>query len=177
MKCSCERYRFADVVEGADPGYDAFDAHAETGMRNRPVPAQIQVPLEGFKRKLVGLDAALEQFVARDALRSADDFAVTLWRKNIYAERVFWVFGVGLHVEGLDRGRIAVDHDGPVELRTEPGLVRRAEIIAIFKRVFEFAVLVCLVQHGRRLVVAQAREWRQDALELFGIAADDGKFS
>ena len=49
---------FADVVEGADPGDNALDAHAESGVGDGAVAAQVEVPLEGFERELVLLDAA-----------------------------------------------------------------------------------------------------------------------
>ena len=38
---------FADVVEAADPGYDSLDAHAEAGVGDAAVFAQVEVPLEG----------------------------------------------------------------------------------------------------------------------------------
>ena len=55
VKGSGEGDGFADVVEGADPGDDALDAHAEAGVGDGAVAAQVEIPLEGFKRKLVGL--------------------------------------------------------------------------------------------------------------------------
>jgi len=44
---SGERYGFADVVEAADPGYGSLDAHAEAGVGDAAVFAQVEVPLEG----------------------------------------------------------------------------------------------------------------------------------
>ena len=38
---------FADVVEAADPGYGAFDAHAEAAVGDGAVFAEVEVPLEG----------------------------------------------------------------------------------------------------------------------------------
>ncbi len=66
-----------------------------------------------------------------------------------------------------------MNHDGAVELGAEPGFVGRAEVVAVFEGLFEFAFLVGLVEHRGRFVVAKARERRQDGLEFFGIAADD----
>src|ERR1035437_5832466 len=43
----------ADVVEGADPGDHSFNAHAEAGVGDRAVAAQVEVPLEGFFGQLV----------------------------------------------------------------------------------------------------------------------------
>ena len=38
---------FADVVEAAEPGYYSLDAHAEAGVGDAAVLAQVEVPLEG----------------------------------------------------------------------------------------------------------------------------------
>jgi hypothetical protein len=40
---------FADVVQAADPGYDSLDAHAEAGVGDAAVFAQVEVPLEGVE--------------------------------------------------------------------------------------------------------------------------------
>jgi hypothetical protein len=39
----------ADMVQAADPGYDSFDAHAEAGVGDAAVFAQVEVPLEGIE--------------------------------------------------------------------------------------------------------------------------------
>ena len=117
----------------------------------RAISAQVEIPLEGFHRQLVLLDAALQQLVARHALRAADDFAVALGRQHVDAEREVRVLRVGLHVEGLHRGRVAMHHDRAVELRAEPGLVGRAEVVAVLEGLLEFALLVRLVEHRRPL--------------------------
>jgi len=59
---------FADVVEAADPGDDALDAHAEAAVRDRAVAAQVEIPLKGFFGQLVFIDACIEQLEAGDAL-------------------------------------------------------------------------------------------------------------
>src|ERR1700728_2027393 len=91
----------AHVIEGADPCDEALDAHAEACVRDRAVAAQVEIPLEGFEGKLVVLDAALEQFIARHALRAADDFAVALRSEHVYAERKVRILRVRLHIERL----------------------------------------------------------------------------
>jgi len=58
------------VVEAADPGYDSLDAHAEAGVGDRAVLAQIEVPLEGVEGKVMGFDAGLQEVVGVDSLRS-----------------------------------------------------------------------------------------------------------
>ena len=40
---------FADVVEAADPGYYSLDAHAEAGVGDAAVFAEVEVPLEGVE--------------------------------------------------------------------------------------------------------------------------------
>ena len=51
---------FADVVQAADPGYCAFDPHAEAGVGDGAVAAEVEVPLEGSEGQLVPFDAGLE---------------------------------------------------------------------------------------------------------------------
>ena len=157
---------FADVVEAADPGDGALDAHAEAGVGDAAVAAQVEVPLEGFLGEVVLFDAGVEQLIAGDALRAADDFAVALGGEHIDAEGIAGVGGVGLHVEGLDVGGVAVDHDGAVELRAEPGFVGGAEVVAVLEGRFEVAVFVGLVEHLGGFVVAEAREGRADGFEF-----------
>src|SRR5450755_3068666 len=75
---SSEGDGFADVVEAAEPGYDALDAHAEAGVGDGAVAAEVEVPLECAERQPVFLDARFQQVVGVDALGAADDLAVAL---------------------------------------------------------------------------------------------------
>ena len=113
-------------------------------------------------------DAGAEEFVGVDALRAADDLAVALGGEHVDAEGLGGVGGVGLHVEGLDGGGVAVDHDGLVELGADVGLVGRAEVVAVDVGGFELAGFVGLVEHGVGFVVAEAGEatgrWRGAAV-------------
>ena len=68
-----------------------------------------------------------------------------------------------------------MDHDRAVELAAEPGLVWRAEVVAVLEGLLELPFFVCFVEQVGRFVVAEAREGRQDVFELFRIAADDGE--
>jgi hypothetical protein len=70
---------FADVVEAADPGDDALNAHTEAAMRDGAVAAEIQIPLEGGDGESVLLDAGEEEIVVVHALRASDDLAITFW--------------------------------------------------------------------------------------------------
>src|SRR5438874_1993950 len=107
--------RLADVLEAADPRDGTLDAHAEAGVRDASVLAQVEIPLEGFFGELVLLDALREFLVGADALRAADDLAVSFGRENVDAKCFRRVARVGLHVEGLHLRRIAMHHDGAVE--------------------------------------------------------------
>ena len=51
---------FADVVEAAEPRDDSLDAHAEAGVGDAAVPAQVEVPLEGGEREVVLFDAGFQ---------------------------------------------------------------------------------------------------------------------
>src|SRR5581483_12103784 len=73
-----ERDRLTHVLEAANPRHAALNAHSEPGVRNAAVLAQVEIPLEGSERQVVGVDACFEQTVIVDALRAADDLAVAL---------------------------------------------------------------------------------------------------
>src|ERR1700678_535714 len=122
---------FADVVQAADPGYDSLDAHAEAGVGDTAVLAQVEIPLEGVEREVVLFDAGLEEIVGVDALGAADDFAIAFGGEDVDAEGLGGVERVGLHVEGLEGGGVAVDHDGLVELAADVSFVGGAEVVAV----------------------------------------------
>src|SRR5688572_11778036 len=54
------RNRFAQVVQAADPGDHALDAHAKAAVGHAAEATQIEIPLKGFLWQLVVLDALLE---------------------------------------------------------------------------------------------------------------------
>ena len=80
------------------------------------VAAQVEVPLVGLARQVVLVEPLLQQRQVVDALAAADDLAVALGREQVDGERHLRPLGVGLHVERLDLGRIAVDEDRLVEV-------------------------------------------------------------
>ena len=43
----CKRNGLSHVIKPADPGYGSFDSHAEAGVGDGAVLAQVEVPLEG----------------------------------------------------------------------------------------------------------------------------------
>ena len=98
----------------------------------------------------------LQEVVAVDALGAADDFAVALGGEDVDAEGLGGVGGVGLHVEGLDGGGVAVDHDGLVELGGDVGLVGGAEVVAVLVGGLDLALGEGVVEHGVGLVVGEA---------------------
>ena len=61
---SCEGDRLAHMIQSSDPGDGALDAHAEAGVGNAAVAAQVEIPLEGFLGQVVVLDARVQQFEA-----------------------------------------------------------------------------------------------------------------
>ena len=81
--------RFAHVLQAADPGYSSLNAHAEAGVRNAAVLAEIKIPLESFFGQIVLVNALQEQIMRGHALRSADDFAVAFGREHVDAESKF----------------------------------------------------------------------------------------
>ena len=71
------------MIETADPGDDPLDAHTEAAMWHAAESAQVEIPLVGFARQLVLVDAGEQQLVVVDALAAADDLAVSLGRENV----------------------------------------------------------------------------------------------
>src|SRR6266536_6141809 len=80
---------FPQVFQTADPGYGPFDTHAEAGVRDAAVFAQVKIPLESFLGEVVLVDALEEQVVGGHALRASDDFSVAFRREDVDAEREF----------------------------------------------------------------------------------------
>jgi hypothetical protein len=58
MEHPWERDCFSHVVEPADPRYRSFNAHPKSGMRDRPVAAQIYVPAKRVFREFVFINAS-----------------------------------------------------------------------------------------------------------------------
>jgi len=71
-----EGNRFPYMLQAADPRDCTLYAHAEATVWNAAVLAQVKIPLEGFFRQIVLVDALQQQFMRGHALLSADDFAV-----------------------------------------------------------------------------------------------------
>ena len=93
--------------------------------------------------------------------------AVSFGREHVDAQREVRPLGIGLHVERLDRRRIAVHEDGAVELFGDGRLVRCSEVAAPFER------QSLLLQQLRRVVVLEPREGSLDVLELCRIPLED----
>ncbi len=97
-----ERDGLADMLQAAHPGDESLDAHAESGVRNGAIPAQIDIPVEVRCRQIVFLQALQQQVQIVDALAAADDFAVAFGRDEIDAQRHFRTVRSRLEVERLD---------------------------------------------------------------------------
>ena len=73
-----KRNCFSHVLYPAHPGGAAFDAHAETGVGDAAVAAEVEVPFERFAGQAVGFDLFFEIFERGRTLAAADDLAVAL---------------------------------------------------------------------------------------------------
>ena len=105
------------MLQSADPCDGALDAHSKPGMRHAAILAQVKIPLEGLLGQVVLLNSFHQEFVRSGALRAADDFSVAFGSEHVDAEREIGTLRIGLHVEGLHAGGIAMDHDRFVVLR------------------------------------------------------------
>src|SRR5580704_15232271 len=172
MQHARKRNSLTHVLQAADPRHGSFNAHAEAGVRNAAVLAEIKIPLERFLGQIVFMNALKQQVVRGHALRSADDLAITFRSKNINAKREFGALGIGLHIERLHASRIAMHHDGPVIEGRKISFIGRTEVPAPFEFVFEFAKCVAFLQFLNGLVVGDSRKGRIDLLQLRKVAAD-----
>src|SRR5579859_3612224 len=169
---SRERNCLTNVLEAADPGDGALNAHAEASMRDAAELAQIEIPFESFFGQAVLVNALQQQFVRRHALRAADDFSVAFGGQHINAERELRPLGVGLHVKSLHLCRITMHHHRLVKLRRQVSFIGGAEITAPFELGFQGAFGMAFLQILNRVVIADAREGWDDFLQLGNITAD-----
>ena len=140
------------------------------GMRDAAVAAQVEIPLEWLLGQLVFVEALNQQVVIVNALAATDNFAIAFGRKHVESERKIGTLGVGLHVERLDGGGIAVNHDRAVEFIGDDSFFVAADVFAKFRGVVMF------VENLDGFFVADARERRFNVFELFGVALEGFEF-
>ena len=78
-----ERNRFAHVVEPADPGDAALDAHPEARVWHGAVAAEVDVPVEDAGWQAMGANLLFEDHRIVLALPAADDLAVALGSQHV----------------------------------------------------------------------------------------------
>lgn len=71
------------MLKPADPRYRSLNPDAETRMRDRAIPAQIQIPGIDILRQIVLAEAALKKGRVVNALAAADDLAVTFGSEQV----------------------------------------------------------------------------------------------
>ena len=57
LDCPWKWDRLADVLYAAQPGCDALDTHSKTRVRDGAIFAKLEVPLKGFFRQVLLVDA------------------------------------------------------------------------------------------------------------------------
>ena len=128
--------------------------------------------LKAASGRSCSLYALQQQVVIANALRAADDLAITLRRQHVNAERQIRALRIGLHVKRLHLRRIAMDHDRLLKLRRDVSLVRRAEISAPLELRFHLPLGVPLLQHFDSFVIRDAGKRRLDVGQFGYIAAN-----
>ncbi len=83
------------MLEFADPGDHALDAHAEAAVRHGAVAAEIEIPLERFLRQIVLLDPRQQELEIRETFAAADDSPLPLGCEHVHAERHVGALGIG----------------------------------------------------------------------------------
>src|ERR1035437_6990216 len=86
MHHSRERNHFADVLKPADPRDRALEPESEARVRERPVPAEIQVPIVRGRWEALLVDSGPQLVVIVLALRAADDLAVAFGGEAVVTE-------------------------------------------------------------------------------------------
>src|SRR5271157_2440754 len=81
-----KRNRLPYVLQPADPGHYALDAHAEAAVGDVAVASQVEVPLEVLAREVLLLDMLQEQGVIGQAFAAADNLAVPFRRQHVHAQ-------------------------------------------------------------------------------------------
>ena len=99
------------MFDAAHPGDGSFDAHAEAGVRDAAVAAEVEVPFEGFLRQVVLDDLLFEKFYRGRAFTAADDLAVAFGSEQIGSEGEFGPSGVAFEVECFDDGGEVMNED------------------------------------------------------------------
>ena len=115
------------MIQSADPAHHALDAHAEAAVRHAAVPAQVEIPLEGFLRQVVLLDPLQQQIQIRESFATADVFVVSLKRGLagfIVPSKVYGVLVAGRpYIAAIEAdsevAQIAREHDCGIVV--EPG--------------------------------------------------------
>src|SRR5690606_29627784 len=129
---SWKRDRFADVFDAGHPSGAAFDAHAETGVRNAAVAAKVEIPFEYFLRQVVVLELLFEVFQRRRAFAAADDLTVAFGCKQVNAERILRIVLLNFEIKTFDRRREVMDENRLAEMIRKICFVRSSEIAAPF---------------------------------------------
>jgi len=136
-------------------------------VRDRAEAAQVEVPLELLLGELVLGDLREELVEVLLALAAPDDLPHALRRDHVDAQDLAGVLRILLHVEGLHVLGVAGDHHRLVVHLREDRLVGSPEVVPGH----ELGVRV-LQEDPRRLLVGDAREAPDDALELREVALE-----
>src|SRR5262249_8771707 len=109
-------------MQPAQPRDAALDPHAEPRVGHGAEASEIQVPVEAPAGETVPGNAPPQRRETLPPLTTADDLAVAVGGEDVDAQREARIGGIRLHVERLRGERIAMNHDGTIELLRERGL-------------------------------------------------------
>ena len=109
------------MLQAAQVGDGALDAHAEAGVRDRAVLAQVGVPGERIGGQLVVFDLFFKVVERCGTFTAPDDLAVALRREQNDTEHVAVVIGIRFHVERLRLFRPSMHEHRLVERCAEMG--------------------------------------------------------
>src|SRR3989441_9044994 len=107
----------------ADPRDRALDPQSESGMDERAVLPQIEIPRIRLLRQPLGPNARPQLLVVVLALAAADDFSVALRRKTVVVQHCPRIGGILLHVKSLHRPLIVVHEHRTIVLLRPPRLL------------------------------------------------------
>src|SRR5437660_4309230 len=127
--------RLTDVFQSANPRNGPLDPHSKSRVRNTPEGSKVEIPLEGFLRQPMSGEPGLQHLPIMNALASADGFAIAFGSQDVHAQGKTRMFRIGLHVERLDRRRIAMDDHRAVKFLRKDRFLISAKIISVLDRI------------------------------------------
>src|SRR4051794_38351942 len=125
------------MFDAAHPGGAALDSHSIAGVRDAAEAAEVEIPFEGFARKIVCFQLFFKVFKRGRAFAAADDLAVAFGSEEVDPKGGLRTVLIHFEIETLDGRREVMNKNWLAELTRQIRLIGRTEIAAPFEIVFK----------------------------------------